>query len=161
MTQDQNIQPEDSAGKSEIAELLAFRIGEQEYCVDIMAVREIRGWSKATPLPHSPAYMRGVINLRGTVLPIIDLAQRLNLDEVESSDRDVVIVVNRDETTVGLLVSAVSDIVPLEKKALQAPPNVGNEDGPEFIASIAVLDGRLIRILDLPTVMPKHCEAAA
>ena len=60
-------------------ELIAFRIGEQEFCVDIMSVREIRGWTPATPLPHAPSYVRGVINLRGAVLPIVDLAARLGL----------------------------------------------------------------------------------
>ena len=62
-------------------ELISFRIGEQEFCVDIMAVREIRGWTQATPLPQAPSYVRGVINLRGAVLPIVDLAARLGLGE--------------------------------------------------------------------------------
>jgi len=60
-------------------ELLTFRVAEQEYSLDIMSVREIRGWTRTTPMPHAPAYMRGVINLRGTVLPVMDLALRLNL----------------------------------------------------------------------------------
>lgn len=66
-------------------ELIAFRIGEQDYGVDITTVREIRGFSSATPLPRSPSYVRGVINLRGTVLPIIDLAERLGFDPIRSS----------------------------------------------------------------------------
>lgn len=73
-------------------ELISFRIGAQEFCVDIMAVREIRGWTPATPLPHSPAYVRGVINLRGAVLPIVDLAERLGLPPSTPTQRHVIIV---------------------------------------------------------------------
>ena len=77
-------------------ELVSFRIGEQEFCVDIMAVREIRGWAPATPLPQTPPYMRGVINLRGAVLPILDLAVRLELPATEPSARSVIIVIAAD-----------------------------------------------------------------
>ena len=80
-------------GASERRELTSFWTGEQEYCVDIMSVREIRGWSAATPLPQSPNYMRGVINLRGAVLPIMDLAERLDLPPTQPSERSVIIVV--------------------------------------------------------------------
>lgn len=153
------LDPKDSA--TDTIELLAFRIAEQEYCVDIMAVREIRGWTKATPLPHAPSFMRGVINLRGTVLPIIDLSLRLNLPPIEANSRDVIIVVRCQDTTVGLLVSAVSDILPLDKKALQPPPNLSNEDKTPFIGAIAVLNERLIRILDLPAILPKQTQIAA
>ncbi|MCQ3971320.1 chemotaxis protein CheW, partial [Klebsiella pneumoniae] len=73
-------------------ELIAFRIGDQEFCVDIRSVREIRGWAPATPLPQSPAYVRGVLNLRGAVLPIIDLSSRLGLGTAEPSARHVIIV---------------------------------------------------------------------
>ena len=89
-------------------ELIAFRIEDQEYSVDIMSVREIRGWTAATPLPQSPDYVRGVINLRGTVLPIVDLSARLGLGTVEPTPRHVIIVVHIGKRIVGLLVDAVS-----------------------------------------------------
>jgi purine-binding chemotaxis protein CheW len=73
-------------------ELLTFRIAEQEYALDIMSVREIRGWTHATPLPHAPHYMKGVINLRGTVLPVMDLSTRLGLPKREQNDRNVIIL---------------------------------------------------------------------
>ena len=77
-------------------EYLSFGLGGNEYSVDIMSVREIRGWTRTTSLPHSPPYVRGVINLRGAVLPVIDLAVRLGLPAAEPEDRNVIIVV--DET---------------------------------------------------------------
>ena len=87
-------------------ELLAFRLGDQEYCVDIMSVREIRGWTRATPLPFAPGHVKGVINLRGTILPVIDLAVRLGMAPVAGDDRNVIIVVAVNGHTVGLLVDA-------------------------------------------------------
>ena len=96
-----------TATSADRRELISFRVGEQEYCVDIMAVREIRGWSPATTLPQSPSYMRGVINLRGAVLPIMDLACRLGMPVIEPTVRSVFIVVKAGDRTVGLLVDAV------------------------------------------------------
>ena len=90
-----------------VRELIAFRIGDQEFCVNIMIVREIRGWTKATPMPHSPGYMMGVINLRGAVLPIIDLSRRLGMKPAEPTARHVIIVVQVKDKMVGLLVDAV------------------------------------------------------
>ena len=85
----------------------------QEFCIDIMSVREIRGWTPATALPHAPAYVRGVINLRGSVLPIVDLAERLGFPPTDASARQVIIVVQVGAQIVGLLVDAVSDILTL------------------------------------------------
>jgi chemotaxis signal transduction protein len=73
------------------SELIAFRLGGQEFCVDIMSVRDIRGWTQTTPLPHSPEYVKGVINLRGSVLPVIDLAARLGFKATEPTARHVII----------------------------------------------------------------------
>jgi purine-binding chemotaxis protein CheW len=88
-------------------EFIAFRIGVQEFCIDIMSVREIRGWTPATALPHAPPYVRGVINLRGSVLPIVDLAERLGFPPTDASARQVIIVVQVGAQIVGLLVDAV------------------------------------------------------
>src|SRR5271167_2234296 len=85
-------------------ELIAFRIGEQIFCVDVMSVREIRGWTPATPLPQAPAFVRGVINLRGSVLPIVDLAARLGFALAEPSARHAIVVAQIGHQIVGLLV---------------------------------------------------------
>lgn len=135
-------------------ELLAFHLGGQEYSVDIMSVREIRGWSKPTPLPHAPGYLRGVINLRGTVLPIMDLSERLGLGRREASGRDVIIVIEAEGRTIGLLVSAVSDILTVPTDALDAPPDLTGEDGARFLLAIALHGNCLTRVLDLSAVLP-------
>ena len=142
-------------------ELLSFRVGEQEYSVDIMSVREIRGWTRATSLPHSPSYVRGVINLRGTVLPVIDLAKRLGLPIGDLTDRNVIIVVDIAGRTVGLLVEAVSDILALPQDELAPPPSLAADESNTFIKALTIVDGRMIRVLDLSSVMPGGLEVAA
>ncbi len=141
-------------------ELLSFRVGDQEYSVDIMSVREIRGWTRATSLPHSPAYVRGVINLRGTVLPVIDLAQRLGLPSGELTDRNVIIVVNVGGRIVGLLVDAVSDILSIPQEELAPPPDLAADHAQTFINALTIVEGRMIRVLDLGSVMPALDAAA-
>ena len=153
----------DTARQADAAEveLLSFRVGGQEYSVDIMSVREIRGWTRATSLPHSPAYVRGVINLRGTVLPVIDLAARLGLPAGEISDRSVIIVADMGGRTLGLMVDAVSDILSLPEHEMQSPPDMAADEAQTFIRALTIVDGRMIRVLDLGAVMPGTAEAAA
>ncbi len=143
-------------------ELIAFRIGEQEFCVDIMNVREIRGWTPATPLPRSPSYMKGVINLRGTVLPIIDLGDRFGLTTAEPTARHVIMVAHIGTRMVGLLVDAVSDIVQLTDAAIQPTPDVASEQVKTFVKGIfAVEGGRMISLIDIQHVLPAEIEAEA
>lgn len=154
---DQTAAPDD---RSEL-ELLSFRVGEQEYSVDIMSVREIRGWTRATPLPHSEPYVRGVINLRGAVLPIIDLSCRLGIGATETTERNVIIVVQMYGTSIGLLVDAVSDILSIPRSELQPPPDMLAESANSFVRALTVVEGRMLRILDLETVHPQREGTAA
>lgn len=142
-------------------ELIAFRIGEQEFCVDIMAVREIRGWTPATPLPRSPGYMKGVINLRGAVLPIIDLAARFGLRTSEPTARHVIMVANVGGRMVGLLVDAVSDIIQLTDEAVQPTPDVASDQVKTFVKGLFAIDGRMISLIELDRIVPEtEAEAA-
>lgn len=142
-------------------ELLSFRLADEEYSVDIMSVREIRGWTRATPLPHAPAHVRGVINLRGTVLPVVDLSVRLGMAPVEGDARNVIIVVQVGTQTVGLLVNAVSDILALPRSELQPPPELAADAAHRFIEALTIVDGQMIRVLDLAAVLPDDSAEAA
>jgi purine-binding chemotaxis protein CheW len=142
-------------------ELLSFRVGGQDYSVDIMSVREIRGSAKATSLPHAPSFVKGVINLRGTVLPILDLSARLGLEMGQDTERNVIIVVDLGGRTAGLMVDAVSDILAIPFEAMQAPPDLAADESRTFVSSLTIVDGRMIRILDLEAVMPPQGEEAA
>lgn len=141
-------------------ELLSFKIAEQEYSVNIMSVREIRGWTRATSLPHAPGYVHGVINLRGAVLPVIDLALRLGIEAEAPSERSVIIVVDLGARTIGLRVDAVSDILAIPETALQPPPDLVSEPGGAFVRALTIIDGRMIRVLDLEAVLPADAVAA-
>ena len=142
-------------------ELIAFRIGAQEFCVDIMAIREIRGWTPATPLPHAPAYVRGVINLRSAVLPIVDLAERLGLPPSEPSQRHVIIVAQVAKQIVGLLVDAVSDILTVGDGLVQPPPDVASDRVRHFVRGLLAIDKRMVSLISLDRVLPApELEAA-
>jgi purine-binding chemotaxis protein CheW len=145
-------------------ELIAFRIGAQEFCVDIMAVREIRGWTPATALPRSPDWLRGVINLRGAVLPIVDLAARLGFVPREAPERQVIIVAQiangAGTQVVGLQVDAVSDILTVEDGALQPPPDVASELVRNFVQGLLAIEGRMVSLVSLDRILPRQELAA-
>ncbi|TAJ74694.1 MAG: purine-binding chemotaxis protein CheW [Phenylobacterium sp.] len=142
-------------------ELISFRIGAQEFCVDIMAIREIRGWTAATALPQSPSFVKGVINLRGAVLPIVDLASRLGFESTEASDRNVIIVAQIGEQVVGLLVDAVSDILTITDDMIQPTPDVASETAKTFVRGLIPMEGRMISLIGLERVLPDmELEAA-
>ena len=103
------------------AELISVRIGEQAYAIDIMAVREIRGWSAATPLPHAPSHVLGMMNLRGAILPVIDAAVRLGLPPT-AAPRPVIVVLDVDGLSSGFIADRVSDILSLPRQAIEPPP---------------------------------------
>lgn len=145
----------------EPTEFLSFRIGDSEYSVEIMSVREIRGWTRTTSLPHAPRFVRGVINLRGTVLPVVDLAMRLGLDETEPEDRNVIIVVDVGSRVMGLRVDAVSDILSFTRDQLQPPPDVATSSKAPFVKALTILEDRMVRLLDLEVVLPSGEEIAA
>jgi len=146
---------------SEQREFIAFRVGVQEFCIDIMSVREIRGWTPATALPHAPSYVRGVINLRGSVLPIIDLAERLGFAATDASARQVIIVVQVGSQIIGLLVDAVSDILTLSTEMIQATPDVATNVVLDFVRGMLAIDGRMIGLIELDSIMSDEVEEAA
>jgi purine-binding chemotaxis protein CheW len=133
-------------------ELIAFRIGDQEFTVNIMSVREIRGWTPATPMPHTPSYMRGVINLRGAVLPIIDLSARLGMKAAEPTARHVIIVAQVKDKIVGLLVDAVSDILTVTDDLVQPTPEIASDLERSFARGIIAIEGRMICLMELESL---------
>jgi purine-binding chemotaxis protein CheW len=143
-------------------DVVAFRIDEQDYCIDIDVVREIRGWSPTTVLPHAPDYVTGVINLRGAVVAVVDLASRLGLGRSVATPRHVIIIVALGSQTVGLLADVVSDILGIQEASMKPVPDVAAEGVDAFITSLITLeDGRMLRKLDLRQIFPRHAAEAA
>ena len=144
------------------SDVLSFRIGDQDYCIDIEVVREIRGWTPTTVLPHAPPYVTGVINLRGAVVAVIDLSARLGLGQTVPTPRHVVVIVSFGDQTVGLLADVVSDILGIDETAMKPVPDVAAETTRAFITSVITLeDGRMLRKLELSEVVPQHRDEAA
>jgi len=130
-------------------QFVTFRTKEQEFGADIMSIREIRGWTATTPLPQAPTHVRGVINLRGLVLPVVDLKAQLGCGRLEVTSNHVIIVVHAGGRTIGLLVDGVSDIIDASGSDIQTTPELAQETHGEFAEGIAVLEGRLVTILNM------------
>lgn len=135
-------------------QLIAFSIGEQTYGVEITTVREIRAWNGATPLPNTREYVRGVINLRGTIVPIFDLRARFGEGQTSPTKNHVVVVMSVGEKWVGILVDAVSDILTVPKDDIHAVPE-GNNNGAdtELLTGIVTHDGRMVGLIDLLAIV--------
>lgn len=113
-----------SDDQGERIEVILLEVAGHEFWIDINSVREIRGWTTSTPLPQSPDYVLGVINLRGTVMPVLDLSARLGFGQTEVSSRHVIVVVEHRNSLVGLLVDVVQETIELDSADLQSPPNM-------------------------------------
>ncbi len=136
-------------------ELLSVRIGAQEFAMDIRSIREIRGWIASTHLPHAPSFIKGMINLRGTVLVVIDLAERLGLLPLEPTAASVIVVVEHHNQAAGLLVDAVCDIITVSDDMRQATPDTGSSTPRAFIEGLIMLDSRIISVLAIAALMPE------
>jgi purine-binding chemotaxis protein CheW len=139
---------------------LTFVMDEEEYGVDILSVQEIRGWDKTTKIPNSPNYLKGVINLRGTIVPIVDLRVKFNLEEVEYTPVTVVIVLklkfDEEERTVGIVVDAVSDVYSIPESDIRESPDVSNANNSQFIKGLASIDEKMVIILELAKLLDEQ-----
>lgn len=137
----------------EVLEMISFEIAGQEFCVDVKGVREIRGWTPATPIPHAPDYVMGVINLRGAVMPVLDLRRRLELGKTEPTSRHVIVVGRHGDRQAGLLVDGVQETFRAEASQLQPPPDIGLHTE-RMVDAILPLKDRLLSRLVLPALFP-------
>ena len=144
----------DAIRKADI-KLVAFKVGNQEYCVDIMSVREIRGWTTETRLPMAPCYVRGVINLRGSVVPIVDIASRIGIAADEPSSRHVIIIFEVENRILGFVVNDVTEIFTTNTDEIQPTPDVASEAANNFVYGVIAMEGRMLNLLDLDNVLPR------
>jgi len=136
---------------------LTFMIAGEEYGVEILRVQEIKGWETATPIPNTPDHVLGVLNLRGAIVPIIDLRKRFNLESVAYGSTSVVVVVRMSsdgqERTVGLLVDGVADVYRLEAADIQPAPDLGGTIHTEFVRGLATVDDKMVILLELDQLL--------
>lgn len=132
-------------------EYLTFLLAGEEYGIDILKVQEIRGWSPVTEMPNTPSYLRGVINLRGVIVPIVDLRERFNRPLTEYDATTVVIVLRTQidgaEVVVGIVVDGVSDVYKVDDKNVKPAPNFGSNIDSQFLTGMATIDEKIIILL--------------
>ncbi|WP_406856278.1 MULTISPECIES: chemotaxis protein CheW [unclassified Alsobacter] len=141
-----------SASSEAMQRIVTFRVDGRSFGVDVAAVREIKGWQPTTPLPNAASHVLGVINLRGAIIAVYDLRQRLGLGPSTISRSSVVIVVDLGERLAGLLVDAVSDIVDIQISALRPAPDIAGE-GDDILQALVVKGDEVVALLDLPAVV--------
>ena len=135
------------------SEFVSFTVAGQAFCLKITQIREIRRWAPVTILPHAPMDVLGVMNLRGAVIPIYDLAARFGLQQTEASERNVVIVVAVHGKPVGLLAESVSEIISINPEEIQETPPVDSRHTMEYIQGIISHDDTMVRIINLDAVI--------
>ncbi|MGZ3411138.1 MAG: chemotaxis protein CheW [Xanthobacteraceae bacterium] len=145
---------------SSMAEFISFSIGEDRYGVDIMAVREIKGWTDVARLPNQPDYMRGVLNLRGAMVPIVDLRCRFGQGVTETTPLHVVIVVLIGDKLVGILADRVLDIVPFEREKIQPVPQVSRRTQADVLSGLISVDDGMIAVIALKNLVSAQDVAA-
>jgi purine-binding chemotaxis protein CheW len=136
---------------------LTFIVADEEYGVDILRVQEIKGWDKVTPIPNTPDYVQGVINLRGTIVPVVDLRQRFAMPKLDYGPTTVVIVLkvageDRDRT-MGIIVDAVSDVYDVDPNDVKPPPDLGGDMGSEWVKGLATVDEKMVIVLDIDQML--------
>ncbi len=152
-----------TSGSGEVRQYLSFFIGAEEYGADIMQIQEIKGWDAVTRVPYTPAYMLGVINLRGSIVPIIDLRVRLGAPSAVFDVATVIVVVHvaaeRGQRIVGLVADSVTDVYDVLEDSICPPPEVMASGERRFIEAIANIDGKLVILLDVESLVRSSIEA--
>ncbi|NHT77700.1 chemotaxis protein CheW [Ferranicluibacter rubi] len=141
-------------------EIIAFRLHDQEFCVRTISIREIRGWGPATPIPHAPSDVLGVMNLRGTVIPVIDLANKLGMPSTVPNERSAIVVAEVHGMVMGLLVDRVSDILTVATNQLQPVPEISVTSGTDYADGIIAQPEGMICFLNLERMFDVQDEAA-
>ena len=143
------------------SQFLTFRLAQEEYGVEILKVQEIKGYSAITPIPNTPAYLKGVMNLRGTIVPVVDLRSKFSMEQADYNQFTVIIVVTVGAKVMGLIVDAVSDVLSIPKGDIQATPDFGSAVDARYINGMAKAGEKLVVLLDIDRVMNGVSEAAA
>ncbi len=149
--------PDELQHNSDASQFLTFILGEENYGVDILRVQEIKGWSPVTKIPNTPDYLRGVLNLRGTIVPIVDLRMRFHQPDVEYTAVTVVIVLSVHsedrERTIGIVVDGVSDVLSVSDGEIKPTPDFGGTIGTEFIHGLLSIEEQMVMLLDIDLLL--------
>ncbi len=152
MTQ-QGLAADPCGAAAQVRQFLTFLLGQEQYGIEILKVQEIKGYSAITPIPNTPAHIKGVINLRGTVVPVVDLRAKFSLPASEYNKFTVIVVVTVGEKVIGMLVDAVSDVLDIAARDIRAAPDLGARVDMRFVSGIASLGERMTVLLDIDKLL--------
>ncbi|MDT4851581.1 Chemotaxis protein CheW [compost metagenome] len=147
------ISSDTGATVAKAAEYLAFTLGQEEYGIDIQKVSEIRSYETPTRIANAPEFVKGVVNLRGIIVPIVDLRIKFNLGRVEYNEQTVVIILNLDRRVVGIVVDGVSDVLMLNSGQIRPAPEFGATLSTEYLTGLGTLDERMLILVDIEKLM--------
>ena len=150
-----------AAASDNLVQFISFAIGDDQYGVDIMAVREIKEWTEITHLPKQPEYVRGVLNLRGVIVPIIDLRCRFGQGRTEATPLHVIIIVQIEHQLVGLLADRVSDIISIDTAKIKSVPKVAQSARLDFLSGIVTVENSMIALIELSNLISQPAVAEA
>ena len=142
-------------------QLISFCLGDQTYGVDIMAVREIKVWTDTTPLPNTPPFVRGVINLRGVIVPVFDLRERFGQGRTEVTKTHVVVVVTVDTRIIGILVDAVSDILTIPRDSVRPVPDADPSQDTAFLSGLITVDNTMVALISPARLFSREAVTGA
>jgi purine-binding chemotaxis protein CheW len=139
--------------QSEGIEILSFKLGKEEYGINILKVQEIRGYESVTKIANTPDHVKGVINLRGVIVPIIDMRIRFNLGDPAYDEFTVVIILNIGKQVVGMVVDSVSDVVTLVPEQIKPPPQFNTVLNTDYLTGLGTVDERMLILVDIDRLM--------
>jgi len=137
------------------SQFLTFNLGEELYGVDILRVQEIKGYTAVTKIPNTPSHIKGVLNLRGTIVPIVELRTKFGMPTIDYTAFTVIIVVVVRDKVMGLVVDAVSDVLNIDKRDIQVPPQFGVKVDVSFLNGIGKSGDKLVALLDIDRMLPE------
>ncbi|MBU1101743.1 MAG: chemotaxis protein CheW [Bacteroidetes bacterium] len=136
----------------ELLQLVSFKIGSEEFGIDILKVQEINRMLEITKIPNSPAFIEGIVNLRGRIIPVVDLRRRLNLTNIDHNKQTRIVVVDLEGRTIGFIVDEVSEVLRIPKNITEPPPSMVAGINSDFITAVGKLEDRLLILLDLDKI---------
>lgn len=146
-------QADDAVSASSKKEVLSFRLGAEEYCLDILSVQEIRGYDTVTSIANTPDFIKGVINLRGHIVPIVDLRIKFRLSEAKYDATTIVIILNLNKKMIGIVVDSVSDVIAVPLSDIREAPRFGSAINTEFISGMATVDGHMLIVVNIERLL--------
>jgi len=156
-TAEQMTMEDEHSTEDELRQFLTFTLAKEEYGVDILRVQEVKGWAPVTKIPRSPDYVQGVLNLRGTIVPVVDLRMRFHLEQIDYTRTTVIVVINIEtdagRRVIGIVADGVSDVINVPVENVKDAPDFGTKVHTDFISGLATVNENMVMLLDIDKLL--------